>query len=68
MGGTFNREDNIRGRAIFVLEPGLLGDRDQVRNVKNESPPPNRMMMMIWLCTSYGRKSLTRTSISFAVA
>lgn len=67
MGGTFNREDNIRGRAVFVLEPGLLGNRDQVRNVENEFPP-NRMMMMIWLCTSCGRKSLSRTSISFAVA
>lgn len=40
MGGTFNREDNIRGRAIFVLEPGIILNRDQVRNVEKELPPP----------------------------
>lgn len=68
MGGTFNREDNIRGRAIFVLEPGLLGDRDQVRNVKNESPPPQPYDDDDLALHELREKSLTRTSTSFAVA
>lgn len=38
MGGTLSREHNISGRAIFVLQPGLIGDDKLVSDVDMKFP------------------------------
>lgn len=47
MGGTLGREDNIRGRVMFILEPGVLDDEKQVSHIKKKLLP--RRMMMLYI-------------------
>lgn len=42
MGGTFDRDDNIGGRVIFLLEPGYLQDEQLVSDAEKIISPQSK--------------------------